>query len=155
MPLKSTKLHRAKRLKNDEFYTQYLDIESECSNYLEHFFNKVIYCNCDTADSNFVKYFQNLKSQGLIKDILWSGRVNGPDFRSKLDFLFADKFMFLSIKSNHSKNGCGNRCCARNNVCCYHLFLWKIICIIMSVFNNFFARNTVERKKVILIEFFV
>ena len=71
MPLKSTKLHRAKRLRNDEFYTQYQDIESECSNYLEHFFNKVIYCNCDTADSNFVKYFQNLKSQGLIKDILW------------------------------------------------------------------------------------
>lgn len=84
MPLKSTKLHRAKRLKNDEFYTQYQDIESECSNYLEHFFNKVIYCNCDTADSNFVKYFLNLKSQGLIKDILWSGGLNGLDFRSNI-----------------------------------------------------------------------
>ncbi len=72
-----------KRKKNDEFYTQYCDIEKECSNYLEHFFNKIIYCNTDTVNSNFVKYFQNLKQQRIIKDIWYTGGLGGLDFRSQ------------------------------------------------------------------------
>lgn len=48
----------AKHLKNDEFYTQYKDIEDELNHYIPLFENKVIYCNCDHyAKSNFVKYF--------------------------------------------------------------------------------------------------
>lgn len=46
------------------------------------FLNKCIYCNCDTADSAFVKYFAKLKSQGLIKDVWFSGGLGGTDFRS-------------------------------------------------------------------------
>ena len=37
------------------------------------FYNKVIYCNCDTENSNFVRYFKKLKELGLIKDVVWSG----------------------------------------------------------------------------------
>ena len=82
MPLSSKKLHRARAAKNDEFYTQYDDVKKECDNYLSHFFNKTIYCNCDTADSAFVRYFTELKSAGLIRDIWFSGGLGGADFRS-------------------------------------------------------------------------
>lgn len=82
MQKQCAKLLRAKLARNDEFYTQYADIESECDHYRSHFLNKCIYCNCDTADSAFVKYFAKLKSQGLIKDVWFSGGLGGTDFRS-------------------------------------------------------------------------
>lgn len=75
-------LQRAKNVKNDEFYTRYYDVAAECDHYLDQFIGKVIYCNCDTADSSFVKYFMQLKLQGIIKDVLWSGGLGGLDFRS-------------------------------------------------------------------------
>ena len=51
-------LNKARAAKNDEFYTQLEDIECELKNYdLSCFEGKVIYCNCDSVDSNFVKYF--------------------------------------------------------------------------------------------------
>ena len=51
-------LHSAKRNKNDEFYTQFSDIEKELSNYKEHFKDKIVFCNCDDpSSSEFVKYF--------------------------------------------------------------------------------------------------
>ena len=55
-------LRKAKKNKNDEFYTQLTDIEKELRHYKEHFKGKVIYCNCDDPRvSNFFKYmFRNL-----------------------------------------------------------------------------------------------
>lgn len=51
-------LHKAKAAKNDEFYTQLNDIESEMKHYKDHFKWKIIYCNCDDPEwSNFYKYF--------------------------------------------------------------------------------------------------
>jgi hypothetical protein len=52
----------AKCVKNDEFYTQYEDIEKEIRVYLESdpslFEGKVVYCNCDDPyKSNFFKFF--------------------------------------------------------------------------------------------------
>ena len=63
------KLLKAKRVKNDEFYTRYEDIEKELKNYLNCFNGKTVYCNCDDYRvSNFVKYFiDNFKSLGLKK----------------------------------------------------------------------------------------
>lgn len=52
-------LHRAKRNKNDEFYTKLSDIENELQHYKHHFKGKKIYCNCDTKESAFYKYFHN------------------------------------------------------------------------------------------------
>ena len=52
-------LRKAKKNKNDEFYTQFADIERELEYYKEHFKNKVIFCNCDDPmKSNFFKYFR-------------------------------------------------------------------------------------------------
>jgi hypothetical protein len=64
-----SRLNKAKKSKNDEFYTQLVDIERELVYYKEHFKGKIVYCNCDDpAISNFFKYFyQNFKELGLKK----------------------------------------------------------------------------------------
>src|SRR3989338_3344717 len=71
-------LAKAKLAKNDEFYTQYLDIEKEIESYLEYdhdtFKDKVVYSNCDDPyESNFFRYFiLNFKRLGLKKLITTS-----------------------------------------------------------------------------------
>jgi len=55
-------LTKAKKAKNDEFYTQFHDIEKEVNAYIEYnpdvFRDKIVYCNCDDPfESNFFKYF--------------------------------------------------------------------------------------------------
>jgi hypothetical protein len=71
-------LSSAKRAKQDEFYTQYVDIQKEVEAYLEFdpgtFRGKVVYCNCDDPfESNFFKYFAaNFNKLGLKKLITTS-----------------------------------------------------------------------------------
>ena len=62
-------LIRAKRTKQDEFYTQLADIEREAKHYAGHFRDKVVYCNCDDPRvSNFFHYFSyNFERLGLKK----------------------------------------------------------------------------------------
>jgi hypothetical protein len=66
-------LAAAKAAKQDEFYTQYVDIQKEVEAYLEFdpdtFRSKVVYCNCDDPfESNFFKYFAaNFNKLGLTK----------------------------------------------------------------------------------------
>jgi len=66
-------LGEAKAAKNDEFYTQYSDIEKEMNAYLEfdeHVFRgKTVLLPCDDPEwSNFTKYFaQNFEKLGLKK----------------------------------------------------------------------------------------
>lgn len=70
---KNSNLSQAKRAKNDEFYTQYHDIEKEMQVYLDYnpdvFRNKTILLPCDDPDwSNFTKYFaQNFERFGIKK----------------------------------------------------------------------------------------
>jgi len=65
--------HAARTAKQDEFYTQYVDIQKEVEAYLEFdpdtFRGKVVYCNCDDPfESNFFKYFAaNFNKLGLTK----------------------------------------------------------------------------------------
>ena len=64
-------LTNAKKAKNDEFYTQYGDIQKEIAAYLEFnsdvFRGKIVYCNCDDPyESNFFRYFVlNFNKLGL------------------------------------------------------------------------------------------
>ena len=64
-------LQKAKKQKNDEFYTQLADIERELQHYESHFKDKVVYCNCDEPQtSNFFSYFvSHFKALGLKKVI--------------------------------------------------------------------------------------
>lgn len=71
-------LGAAKAAKQDEFYTQYVDIQKEVEAYLEFdpdtFRDKIVYCNCDDPfESNFFKYFAaNFNKLGLQKLITTS-----------------------------------------------------------------------------------
>ena len=69
MDYKNARLSKAKNAKNDEFYTQLVDIENELRHYKKHFKNKTVFCNCDDPyESNFVKYFaMNFNALGLKK----------------------------------------------------------------------------------------
>ena len=66
-------LSKAKEAKNDEFYTQYHDIEREVEAYLEYnpdvFRGKTVLLPCDDPEwSNFTRYFaQNFERLGLKK----------------------------------------------------------------------------------------
>ena len=65
----TTSLRAAKSAKNDEYYTQLVDIENELRHYKDQLAGKVIFCNCDDPfESNFFKYFaMNFNQLGLKK----------------------------------------------------------------------------------------
>lgn len=70
---KNENLNRAKRVKNDEFYTRYEDIAKELNHWRDKFKDKIVYCPCDNFDSNFFKYFRdNFYDFGLKKLICTS-----------------------------------------------------------------------------------
>jgi hypothetical protein len=78
----NSNLGAAKKAKNDEFYTQYHDIEKEMNAYLDFnkdiFRDKTILLPCDDPEwSNFTKYFaQNFEALGLRKLISTSYAPN-------------------------------------------------------------------------------
>lgn len=54
----NTNLNNALKNKNDEFYTQLVDIEKELFFYKEELIGKTIYCCSDELNkSQFIKYF--------------------------------------------------------------------------------------------------
>lgn len=68
---KSENLRAAKAAKNDEFYTQFNDIQNELQHYERHFKNKIVYCNCDDPMQShffgyFLIFFERLGLKGLI-----------------------------------------------------------------------------------------
>lgn len=83
----NSNLTQAKNAKNDEFYTQYSDIEKEMSAYLEYdvnvFRGKTILLPCDDPEwSNFTKYFaQNFERFGLKKLISTSYAVESKNVK--------------------------------------------------------------------------
>lgn len=52
-------LNRAKRVKNDEFYTKIEDIALEVSKYSSYFQGKSVLCNCNDVGSAFWQYFHH------------------------------------------------------------------------------------------------
>jgi len=84
-------LANAKKNKNDEFYTQLTDIESELKYYKKHFKGKVVYCNCDDPfESNFFRYFVlNFKHLGL-KSLITTSYKSSPIANTQVD-LFGDE----------------------------------------------------------------
>ena len=83
----NTNLANAKTAKNDEFYTQYTDIQKEMNAYLEYnpnvFRGKTILLPCDDPEwSNFTKFFaQNFESFGLKKLISTSYAVESKQIK--------------------------------------------------------------------------
>ncbi|MDO4223833.1 MAG: adenine-specific methyltransferase EcoRI family protein [Acinetobacter sp.] len=80
-------LHRANREKNDEFYTQLIDIENELRHYKDHFTDKIIFCNCDDPEeSNFFRYFAlNFSKLGIKKLIATHFDAEKPTYKLEID----------------------------------------------------------------------
>ncbi len=67
-------LSNARSAKQDEFYTQLVDIENELKHYRAQLRGKIVFCNCDDPyESNFFRYFAlNFNALGLKKLIATS-----------------------------------------------------------------------------------
>ena len=82
-------LAKAKDAKNDEFYTQFADIEKEMNAYLEYdadvFRDKTVLLPCDDPEwSNFTRYFaQNFEKLGLKKLISTSYAIESRKYKIK------------------------------------------------------------------------
>lgn len=83
-----TNLVVAKKAQNDEFYTQYSDIQKEINAYIEFnpdvFRNKTILLPCDDPEwSNFTKFFaQNFENFGLKKLISTSFAIESKKYKT-------------------------------------------------------------------------
>ena len=80
-------LHRARKEKNDEFYTKKKDIENELIHYHSQLKDKIVYCNCDDYNkSKFVEYFmENFEKIGLKKLISTGFSKDGQGTYSEYD----------------------------------------------------------------------
>ncbi len=84
----NSNLTNAKKAKNDEFYTQYHDIEKEINAYLDYnpkvFRGKTVLLPCDDPEwSNFTKFFaQNFQRIGLKKLISTSYAAESKKYKS-------------------------------------------------------------------------
>jgi hypothetical protein len=94
-------LTNAKKAKNDEFYTQFSDIQKEVESYLEYnpntFKGKVVYSNCDDPyESNFFRYFVlNFNRLGL-KRLISTSYKPSPVANSQLGLFGNDKTLLKS-----------------------------------------------------------
>lgn len=71
---KNKNLNRAKKEKNDEFYTLYQDIEKELIHYKHYLKDKIIYCNRDNPKySNFYKYLKDNFNELKLKHLYCTG----------------------------------------------------------------------------------
>jgi hypothetical protein len=84
--MKNNNLTKAKKEKNDEFYTLLSDIEKELKHYKEHFKDKVVFLNCDDPqESNFWKYFElNFEFLGLKKLISTHYEKDKPSYKLEI-----------------------------------------------------------------------
>lgn len=94
----NSNLNKANKVKNDEFYTRYEDIEAEVKHYHEQLKGKSILCNCDDPEwSNFWKYFVDKFDEIGLKEVVsthyeplgspsYSLKYDGKDFiRTELE----------------------------------------------------------------------
>jgi len=89
------KLAQAKNAKNDEFYTQWADIDREVQAYLEFdsdvFRGKTILCPCDDPyESNFFKYFALNFNRFKLKKLIATCYAGSPIANTELS-LFPDE----------------------------------------------------------------
>ena len=106
-------LTSAKKARNDEFYTQYEDIQKEVQAYIDYnpdvFRDKVVYLNCDDPyESNFFKFFANKFNAYGIKKLIATSYFNSPvagtELQSSLLPDMPDKEISLVKKSASQTN---------------------------------------------------
>ena len=104
-------LASAKKARNDEFYTQYYDIEKEVTAYIEYnpnvFRDKTILLPCDDPEwSNFTKFFaQKFETFGVKKLISTSYAEDSKNYKSGYQPTLFEKNKPQYDKSKTTKNG--------------------------------------------------
>lgn len=95
-------LIKAKKTKNDEFYTQLPDIENELQHYKEQFRDKVVFCNCDNPfESNFFKYFAMNFNHLKLKKLITTCYKNSPIANTELSLFDYESPENKTTKSPH------------------------------------------------------
>jgi hypothetical protein len=98
---KNNNLNKAKTEKDDEFYTQFTDIEKEIKHYKKHFKNKVVYCNCDDPEwSNFFKYFSNAFDYLGLKKLITTHYDKSGKSSYKLELLEQGKIIKTKLNGD-------------------------------------------------------
>ena len=109
-------LLNAKRDKQNEFYTQYEDIQKELNHYEDKFINKVVLCNCDDPfESNFFRFFIKNFNYLKLKRLICTCYQGSPIAFTIFDYLKDDKEenlqssngYVIDIKEVPMKNGRG------------------------------------------------
>ena len=105
----NTNLGAAKAAKNDEFYTQYADIQKEVNAYLEYnpdtFRDKTVLLPCDDPEwSNFTRFFaQNFERLGLKRLISTSYAVESKRYKYYEPSLFETESPLFDIDKTRIK----------------------------------------------------
>ena len=105
----NSNLGAAKAAKNDEFYTQYADIQKEINAYLDYnpdtFRDKVVLLPCDDPEwSNFTRFFaQNFERLGLKKLISTSYAVESKKYKNYQPTLFETESPIFDIDKTRIK----------------------------------------------------
>ena len=105
----NSNLGAAKAAKNDEFYTQYADIQKEVNAYLEYnpdtFRGKTVLLPCDDPEwSNFTRFFaQNFERLGLKRLISTSYAVESKKFKKYEPTLFETESPLFDVEKTRIK----------------------------------------------------
>ena len=105
----NTNLGAAKAAKNDEFYTQYADIQKEVNAYLEYnpdtFRDKTVLLPCDDPEwSNFTRFFaQNFERLGLKRLISTSYAVESKKYKDYEPTLFETESPLFDVDKTRIK----------------------------------------------------
>ena len=105
----NSNLGAAKAAKNDEFYTQYADIQKEVNAYLEYnpdtFRDKTVLLPCDDPEwSNFTRFFaQNFERLGLKRLISTSFAVESKKYKDYEPTLFETESPLFDIDKTRVK----------------------------------------------------
>jgi hypothetical protein len=99
-------LSNAKNARNDEFYTQFHDIEKEIAAYLEYnpdvFRGKIVLCPCDDPyESNFFKYFALKFNEFGLKKLIATCYAGSPIANRELSLFDEESAETKTTKSPH------------------------------------------------------
>ena len=88
---KNSSMHNAKKKKNDEYYTEYEDIEKEMNAYHSYdenvFKDKTILCPCDDPEwSEFTKYFASRFNKLGLKKLICTSYAKSVGNKNTTDF---------------------------------------------------------------------
>ncbi len=98
-------LYIANKAKNDEFYTQYEDIDKEIKSFLSYnpntFQNKTILCPCDNPElSNFTKYFVSNFVKLKLQKLICTSYAYGEEEKGRLLIVNREDFPLSYDKLN-------------------------------------------------------